>query len=306
MYACKESTIKNAKSDFIIPDTNLISNDAFGEMVKYGRELMVNTARYIGPNGINGKYLGNKMNCTNCHQDAGTKPYSFNLMRTHERYPQYRARENKVLTVYERINNCVMRPHSGIPLPHESKEMVALVSYLKWINSFVIKKDSFPGENNLTIQYPARAASSANGEKLYTMHCQRCHEENGEGKMKSNAVTYEFPPLWGTFSYQPGSSMHRNIVQARWLKANMPFDLSTFDKPVLTDEEALDIAAFVNDDQIHQRPSVSNFDYPNPNTKPIDYGIGPYADTFSENQHKIGPYQPIIDYWQSKGLNTPK
>lgn len=306
MSACINTPQINTKIEIIIPDTTQIPHDEFGKMVKYGRELMLNTAYYIGPNGINGKYLGNKMNCTNCHQDAGTKPFSFNLMRTHENYPQYRARENKVLTVFDRINNCVMRPHSGIPLPHDSKEMIALASYLKWINSFVVKTDSFPGEKNLTLVYPNRAANPIAGKKLYSVHCQRCHAENGQGKMNADSITYEYPPVWGLHAYQPGSSMHRNIVHARWIKANMPYDQASYNKPVLTDEEALDIAAFINDDKLHQRPNVVNFDYPNPKTKPIDYGIGPFADTFSENQHKNGPFQPIIEYWQLNGLTVTK
>ena len=103
---------------------------------------MLNTAYYIGPDGVKGKYLGNKMNCTNCHQDAGTKPFSFNLMASHEHYPQYRAREGKVLTLAERVNNCVMRPHNGKPLPLDGEEMVAFLSYFKWINSFVPKAEA--------------------------------------------------------------------------------------------------------------------------------------------------------------------
>lgn len=71
------------------PDTSTIPHDEFGEMVRYGRELIVNTAYYIGPEGKAGKFLGNKMNCTNCHLDAGTKPYAFNFYSTHARYPQY-------------------------------------------------------------------------------------------------------------------------------------------------------------------------------------------------------------------------
>ena len=67
----------------ILPDTTKIPNDEFGELVRYGRNLMLQTAYYIGPNGINGHYTLNKMSCTNCHQWAGTKPYSFNLMHAY-------------------------------------------------------------------------------------------------------------------------------------------------------------------------------------------------------------------------------
>lgn len=285
-------------------DTSKIPNDKFGEAVRYGRELMLNTAYYIGPDGINGKYLGNKMNCTNCHQEAGTKLYSFNLMASHNNYPQYRAREGRVLTLAERVNNCVERPHSGKPLPLDGKEMVALLSYYKWINGFVPKNNKFNGETNLDIQFSNVAASSERGSVLFSQICARCHGNNGEGMMRADNATYVYPPLWGNKGYQPGSSMHRIIKQAQWLKANMPQDKAKWDKPVLTDEQALDIAAFVNDDNLHKRPAVKSFDYPFAVEKAIDFGAGSFLDTFSAAQHKYGPYQPIISYWKEKGLKA--
>jgi thiosulfate dehydrogenase len=282
-------------------DTTQIPNDKFGKEVKYGRNLMLNTAILIGPNGTNGQYLGNKMNCTNCHQNAGTKPFSFNLINSHKNYPQYRAREGKVLSLAERVNNCVMRPHNGKPLPLDSKEMLAFLSYLKWISD-QSKNDTFLGHKNLKIEFPNRTANPDKGKVLYAKHCVSCHTENGEGLMKPDSTTYVYPPLWGKYGYQPGSSMHRIIKQAQWLKANMPYNIAKWNKPVLTDEEALDIAAFVNNDEIHKRPNPITFDYPYPQEKAIDYGKAPFADTFPEIQHKYGPYKPIIDYWKKNGM----
>ena len=296
------SSIKTPDNDVIFVDTTKIPNDQFGEAIKYGRQLVLHTAYYIGPEGINKKYTGNKLNCTNCHQDAGTKLYSFNLIPSFDNYPQYRARENKVLTIAERINNCIERPHNGKPLPLDSKEMVAIISYLKWLNGFASKSNTFKGAKNLEIEMPAFAASPGRGEVLYKTECLRCHGENGEGIMQSDRVTYIYPPLWGKNSYQPGSSMHRIIKQAQWIKSNMPYDKTIVGKPYLTDEQALDIAAFINDDNIHKRPSVKDFDYPNPSTKPIDYADPPFIDTFSVAQHKYGPFGPIINYWKAKGL----
>ena len=173
-YSC-QSSAKEAKPEpamlsqeeqFIAIDTSKIPHDKFGEAVRYGKDLILNTAYYIGPNGINGNYLGNKMNCTNCHQDGGTKPFSFNLMSSHDNYPQYRSREGKILTLAERVNNCVMRPHNGKPLPLDSKEMVAILSYFKWINGFVPKNKTFKGAKNMEISFPATAASSERGKIL--------------------------------------------------------------------------------------------------------------------------------------------
>jgi thiosulfate dehydrogenase len=292
---------KEKRDDILKVDLSAIPPGKFGEEVKYGRELMLHTAYLIGPDGIKGKYLGNKMNCTNCHQEAGTKAFSFNLMLSHQQYPQYRAREGKVLTLAERINNCIARPHNGKPLPLDSREMVALLSYLKWINGFVPESGGFKGAKNLEISFPKRAANPKRGAELFQLHCQRCHGADGEGKLLLDNVTYVYPPLWGENAYQPGSSMHRIIKQAQWLKANMPFDKATWNKPFLSDEEALDIAAFVNDDEIHIRPHVKSFDYPHPEEKAIDYDRGPFIDTFTVMQHKLGPYLPIIAFWKNNG-----
>ena len=296
----KKDAIVNTDSLFKL-DTTKIPGNKYGEAIKYGRELMLRTAYYIGPDGINGKYLGNKMNCTNCHQDAGTKPYSFNLMLTFKNYPQYRSREGKVLSLAERINNCIMHPHLGKPLPLDSKEMIAFISYLKWISDSSNIDKNTPGVKGIPVVFPTIPASPERGAQLYETHCTRCHGKSGEGVIQPDSASYTYPPLWGMKAYQPGSSMHRLIKMSQWLITNMPYDKATHEKPFLTTEEAFDLAAFVNDDSLHQRPPVGEFQYPHNEEKAIDYDRGPFADPFSEAQHKYGPYQPIIDYWKSKG-----
>ncbi|OJW13321.1 c-type cytochrome [Mucilaginibacter sp. 44-25] len=288
-------------------DTTKIPMGKYGASVRYGRQLMLHTAYYIGPNGINGQYTGNKMNCTNCHRDAGTRPYAFNLMRSFEDYPQYRAREGRILSLAERINNCVMRPNLGKPLPLDSKEMVSIMAYLKFLSDSSNVSRVTKGLKNMEVALPDEAASSDRGEALYKSYCERCHAANGEGKMRFDNVTYEYPPVWGLLAYRPGSSMHRVIKLAQWLKANMPYDKATIGNPVLSDAEALDIAAFINDDRKHKRPlpkTSKEVDYPNYEEKAVDYDKGPFKDPFSENQHKYGPYKPIIEYWKSRGV-TP-
>lgn len=312
VYTSCTSTDKNTESVqknnedkdtlYTPPDTNNIPDDEFGEMVRYGKELINNTAYYIGPNGIKGKYLGNKMNCGNCHLDAGTRPYGLNYFSSHARYPQYRARENRILTLAERINNCVERPHNGKPLPLDSKEIVAMTCYMKWLSTNIPTGQRVPGDDGIELVYPNRAADCNKGRAIYQQHCQECHGKNGEGLMDPFGVTYSYPPLWGKDAYQKGSSMHRVLKAARFIKANMPNLKATWKKPFLTDEEAIDVAAFINNDSLHDRPITPVVGYPNINVKSIDYDEGPYTDTFSAYQHKYGPYQPIIDYRKKNGL----
>ena len=42
-------------------------------------------------------------------------------------------------------------------------------------------------------------------------------------------------------------------------------------------------------------------DYPNPKAKAIDYAHAPFSDPFTEKQHKLGPFKPIIEYWKKQG-----
>ena len=291
---------------FSPPDTSKIPHDAMGEMIRYGRDLVVNTAHYIGPEGTVGKYLGNKMNCTNCHIDAGTRPYGFNYFSAHARYPQFRGRENRILSLGERINNCIERPHSGIPMPLGSKEIIAMECYIKWVGTTVPVGGHVKGDDALELAYPNHPADIKAGEAVFAKHCASCHGANGEGVFTPDNSTYIYPPLWGMKSYQKGSSPHRVLKAARFIKANMPNKIATFAKPVLTDEECINVSAFINDDRIHPRPEKKNVktnpDYPNIKFKAIDYGTGPFEDTFSEVQHKFGPYQPIIDYHKKHNL----
>lgn len=284
------------------PDSTHIPTDLLGELITYGRDLIAHTAYYIGPEGTVNKNLKNKMNCTNCHLDNGTRPFGNNFFLSHKIYPQYRARENKVLSLADRVNNCIERPHSGTPLKLESKEMLAILCYIKWVGqNYDPKINSGAGFKHIDNHLEA---SSQRGESVYKKNCVTCHQSDGFGKMKPDGSTYEYPPLWGPQSYQEGSSMHRVLKAASFIKYNMPNNLVNWEKPLLSDQEALDVAAFINDGSIHPRPKPKKtiVSYPNVKTKPVDYFKGPYLDNFSEKQHTFGPWDAIVSYYQEKGI----
>lgn len=295
---------KKVEDVWVAPDTANIPHDAFGDAVRYGRNLILNTAYYIGPEGIASKNLGNKMNCTNCHLEGGTVPYAFNYASSHARYPQYRPREDKILSLSERVNNCIERPHSGKPLALDSKEMTAIICYIKWLGQGNKVNEHVKGDSPMQLVFPDRAADPEKGKTVYIAECQSCHGENGEGKMRADNVCYQYPPLWGLKSYKPGSSLHRVVKAATFIYCNMPYKKASYNKPYLSIEQAFDVAAFINDDRIHERPQnkKGEVSYPNIKTKPLDYGSGPYIDSFPELQHKFGPYQPIVDWRKAHDL----
>lgn len=291
---------------FVAPDTSTIPAGKAGDMIRYGRELIVNTPLYLGPKGSVGKYAGNLLACTSCHLDAGTRPYGLSLISSHARYPQYRMREARILSLGERVNNCIERPLNGRPIPMDSKEMNAILMYMKWLAKGIPVDGRVPGDDLMTMPLLDRAADPAKGKLVYDQHCVRCHGDDGQGILAAEGTTYTYPPLWGPNSYQPGSSMHRLIKAAQFIKYNMPQDLARWDKPVLTDEEAYDVAAYVNDDELHTRPPVPPEapNYPIAKERPIDFYLGPFADPFSSKQHKFGPYKEIFAWRKQHGHPT--
>lgn len=273
------------------PDTALIAAEKDADLIRYGRQLIANTAYYLGPKGIVAN-SSNGMNCQNCHLDAGTKIWGNNYSAVASTYPKFRERSGKIENIYKRVNDCFERSLNGKGLDTNGREMQAIRSYIVWLGKNVKKGDKPKGAGITDLKYLNRAADPVNGKLVYTEKCQSCHNTNGEGKLNADNCTYQYPPLWGANSYNIGAGLYRLSRFAGYVKSNMPFGAS-FDNPQLSDEEAWDVAAFVNS---QQRPNKDlKQDWPKIAGKPFDHPFGPYADAFSEQQHKYGPFQPIAD-----------
>lgn len=277
---------------WIAPDTSTIPPDFTGEQIRYGRMLIVNTAFYLGPNG-KVKHISNGMNCQNCHLDAGTKFFGNNYSAVASTYPKFRERSESIESIYKRVNDCFERSLNGKALDTLSAEMQAIKAYMVWLGKDVNKGDTPKGFGLKDLPYLDRAANPFKGKIIYVAKCQSCHLENGTGKLNANGLGYQYPPLWGSHSYNMGAGLFRLSRFASYVKFNMPFGVS-YDNVQLTDEEAWDIAAFVNS---QERPSKKiKKDWPKISQKPIDNPFGPYADSFSENEHKYGPFKPIAEF----------
>ncbi len=281
-------------------NTAALDNSKANIEIKYGFELFQNTPKYIGPD--NGKselvYAGNNLSCTNCHIQAGTKPYSGLLIGIINRFPQFRGRENKIGTIEERINGCMERSMNGRILPTEGNEMKAFVSYLKWLSRFAPEDGKLEGVGYASINIPNRAVDLENGELIYNTKCSVCHGNEGKGIKFINSPVYQYPPLWGSDSFNNGAGMTRVITAAEFIKSNMPFG-ATFENPILTDEESYDVAGYISQQNRPQKNNLQN-DFPDLTKKPVSTPYPPYSDNFSVQQHQMGPFQPIIDFYKQK------
>ncbi|MCS6990288.1 MAG: c-type cytochrome [Chitinophagales bacterium] len=271
------------------PDISTITDPQHKELVLYGRELIAHTAKYLGPKG-SVMQISNGMNCQNCHLDAGTRPWGNNYGSVASTYPKWRARSGTIENIYKRVNDCLQRSLNGRPLDTLSREMQAIKAYLEFLGSNVEKGKRAEGSGLKDMPFLDRAADPERGKLVYEQKCQSCHQPDGSGLLNADGTEYIYPPLWGPNSYNDAAGLYRITHFAKFVKNNMPLG-ATYKNPLLTDEEAYDVAAYVNS---QPRPHLPvPHDWPDISKKPIDHPFGPYADTFSERQHKYGPWKPI-------------
>ena len=278
--------------DFWTPaDIDEIQDEQLKAQVLYGEDLIAHTSKYLGPKG-SVMQISNGMNCQNCHLDAGTRTFGNNYGSVASMYPKFRARSGTEENIYKRVNDCFERSLNGQPLDTSEKEMQAIKAYISYIGSNVPKGEKAKGSGFKDLPYLDRAADPAKGKTVYIAKCQSCHQANGEGTLNADGTEYAFPPLWGKNSYNDGAGLYRISNFAKYVKSNMPLGV-THDNTQLTDEEAWDLAAFVNSQPRPHKNAPK--DWPDISKKPVDHPFGPFSDGFSEQQHKFGPFQPIVD-----------
>ena len=286
-----------------VPSPDSLPAGIWKETVLYGRRLFVETPTLIGPEVTNAamRYAGNNLSCQSCHLAAGTQAFALPMVGVFAAFPAYMAREDDVRTLEDRIQGCLERSMNGRALPPDGPEMKAMVSYLQFLSTGATVGKTTQGRGTPALPFLDRAASVANGRRVYSASCQACHQADGQGLRKGpkgDAGGYVYPPLWGPDSFNDGAGMHRLIVAANYIHANMPFGTS-FRAPVLSVEDAWDVAAFINS---QPRPARAHLelDYPDRSKKPVDAPFPPFADAFPLEQHRLGPFPPIVNAQKPK------
>ena len=242
-----------------------------GVSVRRGLALIDHTPDFLP------EYVGSNLRCTSCHLDRGRRDNAAPLTGAYARYPRFVDRTGAVVLIEDRVNYCFTRSLAGRALPPRSTEMVDIVAYL----AFISRGASGKVEPTL----PALSADSARGGATYASTCSRCHGADGAGLQAT-------PAVWGARSYSIGASMARVGRAAAFIRRNMPLD-----RPgTLTDQQAVDVAAYINS---HARPDLpgKSLDWPGGNA-PADV---PYVT----RGHTPASVVPVIARSGSVGAPVP-
>lgn len=221
----KEEEVDKA---LLIPSLDEYSEEE-QEKIKQGQSLMTHTNTMLPEN------VGNNMSCASCHAGAG-RGDTLTLIGVDEKYPQYREREGREVSLSERIDGCFARSMNGTPLDSESEEMASFLAYFEFLSDRVesIDQYAFMSEEKTGKNIPVPDAER--GQELFERNnCISCHGRSGDEAANSG------PALWGENSFNDGAGMSRFSKMQYFIKNYMPLG----EAGTLNNQEAADLAAYV-------------------------------------------------------------
>lgn len=234
--------LTQGEAEYAQPPESRIPDDEFGQMVLHGKAVFTETQQYAG------QYVGNGLNCVNCHLDRGRRLESAPMGAAYVKYPKYRSKNEKVNTMVERIQGCFRYSENGEPPPPLSDTMKGLLSYFYFLSWGTPSGQAPDAAGFPDIDDPPRPPDPQRGARVFAMNCALCHGANGEGTVIDGR--YQFPPLWGAASYNWGAGMHRINTAAAFIQGNMPLA-----HPAALDlQQAWDAAAYINSRERPQDP----------------------------------------------------
>ena len=241
---------------WIAPDESTIPNDATGEKIRYGKKLLTETYKYLGPESST-PYTNNRLACSNCHMDEGNSAFGTPWAVVWYKYggggvSPYSARSNRFLDMKNRIHDCMQRSMNGKQLPDDSYEMSAMIEYMKWMSSGLqlapADWNKVVGQGNIRVpDIAGRRANPDNGKIVYEDQCAACHQSDGSGVWDAQEKRYVYPALWGPDSFTQGAGMYRLRTAIGFVKGNMPYGWANASDPTrqLKSEDAWDVTAYV-------------------------------------------------------------
>lgn len=225
-----------------LPDTDMgmtrngAAGRALAESIRYGALLFNETPLYL-PNNSRAR-----VSCASCHAEGGMQPFAAPMVGLAGMYPMYNKRAGRMISLKDRIEECMVRSQNGDPIDPNGRTMQALVDYIDWVSQ--AEPGSRPFEGRGLVSLPELKPDPVHGGAIYAAQCAGCHGEYGQGRPP------RFPPVWGPASFNDGAGMNDVQKMAAFVQHNMPQNRMG----TLTAQEAYDVAAYIH---LQPRPAFN-------------------------------------------------
>jgi thiosulfate dehydrogenase len=206
------------------------------------------------------RFVPSEVSCNNCHLNAGQRERAMPLVAISGVFPEYNRRAGRLISLNDRIVDCFLRSENAtgtlqpdaqgraaaaadsLPTP-TSREVLAIAAYLNWISrgNEIAKSPTWRGQNTIpqASLIPVDKLDPAKGQAIYEERCVSCHGAEGQGVLVGDKRP---GPLWGPKSWNDGAGAARVYTLAGIIRYTMPY----LDPGNMTDEDALQLAAFIN------------------------------------------------------------
>jgi thiosulfate dehydrogenase len=240
---------KNPLTDTTLDDSKL------SKEIRWGYRIFTDTP------GSAGQFAPGRGSCNNCHLNGGQREKALPLVGVAGMFPEYNRRAGRLFSLGDRIVDCFLRSQNAtgrlageadgrVPAEAEaslpsadSHEVLAVSAYLTWLSNGSAMGHNPPwrGQNVIPASalVPIDKLEPKKGEAIFVERCTSCHGVDGQGV----TVGDKRPgPLWGPDSWNDGAGAARVYTLAGIIRFTMPY----LDPGNLTDEEAQQLAAFIN------------------------------------------------------------
>lgn len=229
---------KNPLTDPTLGDSRLAKE------IRQGYRVFMNTPVEAA------RLTGGTMSCGNCHLNAGQREKALPVVGIAQLFPEYNRRAGRLFTLADRVVDCFVRSENGaghgtataLAQPTDP-EVLAVTAYLSWLSNGITVGQAPPwrGQNAIrpSAVIPVERLDPSRGEALFLEKCINCHGEDGQGVQVGDKKP---GPLWGPNSWNDGAGAARIYTLAGIIRYMMPY----LAPGSLTDEEAQQIAAFIN------------------------------------------------------------
>lgn len=188
-----------------------------------------------------------EMKCTNCHRKAGSLDYAGGLGYGAVILPYMHTGANKPIRFDRRTLMCFARSLNWLDFGRDA----SVLTYIRMYSNWLAEKQQL----KIGVVYPERGihmmtdteglgSSILAGETVYKTYCQRCHGPNAWGHMGPVHEGKEPPPIAGPYSFNASASTSHRERLAGFVYNNMPPG-ATHDNPILTKQQALDVAIYL-------------------------------------------------------------
>ena len=230
---------RNPLTDKSLDDSKL-SNE-----IRWGFKIFMDTPKEAS------RFTPGKISCNNCHLNAGQRERAMPVVGIAGSFPEYNRRSGRLYTLNDRIVDCFMRSQNATgatnvaeeSLSTSSKEVLALSAYITWLAKGAEVGTNPPWRGRNAIEQakliPIDKLDLKKGEAIFVENCSNCHGEDGQGVQIGDKRA---GPLWGPNSWNDGAGAARVYTLAGIIRYAMPY----LDPGRLTDEEAQQVAAFIN------------------------------------------------------------